>query len=51
MMKTLYSMFADHQIKHQATNEMGRQRGDCSWPHWVVYVLVSSLTYHCDPGG
>ena len=30
-MMVLYSMFADHQMKHRVVEEIGSQRGDCTW--------------------
>ena len=41
----LFSMLANHQVKHQATQKVGCQPSDCRWPLILPQVLWVSM--HC----
>ena len=51
-----FSKLANQQIRHQATQKVGRQPGDCIWSLYSssgvcvgMYGLITYLLYH--PGG
>ena len=48
----IFSEFATHQIRHQATHEMGCQPGDCIWSlqySFGVCVRMYELTHFITP--